>query len=372
VAAAITLPYLAAGRLDALVRGLGDVARFGSEYVAAVRDPAGGRLRAIVGGLPCLAEQMPGPLLLALLGLANLFPKNAVRAPLGFVVGVFLVAALSGVMFTLRFFSHDNAQLWPALAVVATRPGGLLAQALDTLERRAAGTPPSSLWRRAVTPFATLVVGACAALPGFDFRWGYVHFMAERDHQVKDICSELSARLPVRDPVLAWGWSAWSVYEHCDRRAPGPVFKVIASVTTVNTNTCNNGYGPMRLRQDGGPAAFFRDVRQRPPSLVLWSSYFKEMGGDPLDDWAEFKAFVKERYTVVDARGPFVALLRSDLVDRHASAPSERDHAGGSSSEPDGSGRYGWSGRAGSVWTSTSFTPENSRLMASMTQCVTR
>jgi len=373
VATALALPYLAAGRLDALVAGLNDVARFGNEYVAAVRDPAGGRLSAVLGGLPCLAEQMPGPLLLSLAGLANLFPRNAARTPLGFVAGVFLVAALSGVMFTLRFFSHDNAQLWPALAVIATRPAGLLARALDALELRVAGaTVPSPLWRRAITPLVTLAVGACAAFPGFDFRWGYVHFMAERDHQVKEICTELSARLPAGDPVLAWGWSAWSVYEHCARRAPGPVFKVIASVTTVNTNTCNNGYGPMRLRRDGGPAAFLGDVRHKPPSLVLWSTYFKEMGGDPLDDWAELKAFVAERYTVVDARGPFVALLRRDLVEAHALAPDAPAHGSPPSPEPGGSGRYGWSGRAGSVWTSTSFTPENSRLMASMTQCVTR
>jgi hypothetical protein len=176
--------------------------------------------------------------------------------------------------------------------------------------------------------------------------------------------------LPKGDPVLAWGWSAWSVYEHCARRAPGRVFKVIATVTTVNTNTCNNGFGPMAIRHDDGPAAFLADVRRRPPSLFLWSTYFKEMGGDPLDDWAPLRAFVESRYRVVDARGPFVALLRNDLL------PSESDvaHAQWTApfEPPAGSGLYGWSGRAGSVWTSTSRTPANSALIASMTQCVTR
>jgi len=163
-------------------------------------------------------------------------------------------------------------------------------------------------------PAATFALGALAAWPGFDQRWGYVHFMAERDHMVKDICRELEPRLPPGEPVLGWGWSAWSVYEHCDRRAPGRIFKVMASVTTVNTNTCNNGFGPMLLRSDAAPARFFAEIERRPPSLFLWSSYFAEMGGDPLDDFTLLRSFLKARYSIVDAKGPFVALLRNDLL----------------------------------------------------------
>ncbi len=364
-------PWLAQGRVAELFGGLDSVARFGNEYVAVVREPAGGRLRAILSGVPCLVEQLPGLLALATLGLADLFPRGRERAPLGFVAPAFLAAAFVGTTFTLRFFSHDNAQLWPALALVAVRPAGLVARGLDALARGAAsfGRVPATL-RALPVPLATAALGLLSAWPGFELRWGYVHFMADRDQQIAAICRELAPRLPKEEPVLGWGWSAWSVYEHCERRAPGRVFKVIATVTTVNTNTCNNGFGPMTLRHDEGPAAFLSDVRRRPPSLFLWSSYFKEMGKDPLDDWAPLRAFVESRYRVVDARGPFVALLRNDLLpseppDAHAEAPPPP-------SGPTGSGLYGWSGRAGSVWTSTSRTPENSVLMASMTQCVTR
>lgn len=363
-------PYLVSGRLGDLLGGLDTVSRFGSEYVAAVREPAGGRLRAVISGLPCLVEQLPGLLALAALGLADLFARGRERAPLSFVAPVFLLAGFVGTTFTLRFFSHDNAQLWPALAVVAVRPGGLVGRALDALGRLMTSTTrvPAPL-RALPVPLVTALLGLLAALPGFSFRWGYVHWMAERDRQIAAICKDLAPRLPREDPVLAWGWSAWSVYEHCERRAPGRVFKVIASVTTVNTNTCNTGYGPMTLRTDGGPASFLSDLRRRPPSLFLWSSYFKEMGGDPLDEWPALRAFVESRYRIVDVRGPFVALLRNDLL---PSVP-ESAHAEWSppSLEP-GNGLYGWSGRAGSVWTSTSRTPENSDLMASMTQCVTR
>jgi hypothetical protein len=199
---------------------------------------------------------------------------------------------------------------------------------------------------------------------------------------VEEICSAYEPRLPPNEPVLAWGWNAWSVYEHCQRKAPGRVFKVIASITTVNTNTCNNGYGPMRLRSGPEPQLFLDEVRRREPGLFLWSSYFKDMGSDPLDDWMPFREFLDARYSIVDVRGPFVAFLRNDLAPARATAgaeaPAQPDCSSSSSLTSShsrcarGSGLYGWSGRAGSVWTSTSRTPENPALMASITQCVTR
>jgi len=126
----------------------------------------------------------------------------------------------------------------------------------------------------------------------------------------------------------------------------------------------------MRLREGPSTVRFLADVMARPPSLLLWSSYFSEMGGDPLDDWTPFRTFIKSSYAVVDARGPFVALLRNDLLPRERSVLTQggSSPAGGAA----GSGTYGWSARAGSVWTSTSRTPENLALMASITQCVTR
>jgi hypothetical protein len=342
----LALPYLSSGRLGALGAGLDEVAAFGGEYVTVVRQALGGRTRAVLAGLPCLFEQMPGLLALAALGANELFSRRTAQAPLALGAWVFALGAFVGVSYTLRFFSHDNVQLWPALAVLAVRPAGLVARGLDRVGR----------WPRAVLP-VTLGLGLLASWHGMTQRWGFVHYMAARDHQVDAICRELAPRLPASDPVLAWGWSAWSVYEHCSRRAPGRIFKVIATVTTVNTNTCNNGFGPMRLREGSASQQFLSELERRPPSLFLWSNYFKEMGDDPLDRFAALKAFIAARYTVVDSRGAFVAFLRNDLKDQGASS---------------GIGGYGWSGRAGSVWTSTSRTPANPALMASMTQCVTR
>jgi hypothetical protein len=339
------LPYLLAGRFAELRAGLADVAGFGSEYVQVVQGALGGRFRAVVTGVPCLFEQMPGLLALGALGASELFSRRTARAPLAFAAWLFALGGFIGISYTLRFFSHDNAQLWPALAVLAVRPAGLVARGLDQLRRWPAGVLP-----------ATAALGFLASWHGFAQRWGFVHYMAERDHQVDEICRALAPRLPPGEPVLAWGWNAWGVYEHCQRRAPGRVFKVIASVTTVNTNTCNNGFGPMRLRE-GASERFFAELTDRPPSLFLWSSYFKELGGDPLDAFTSLKGFLESHYTVVDRRGPFVAMLRNDLSNQASSS---------------GMATNDWSGRAGSVWTSTSRTPENPALIASMTQCVTR
>jgi hypothetical protein len=131
---------------------------------------------------------------------------------------------------------------------------------------------------------------------------------------ISGICEEVAPLLPDGEPVLAWGWHAWSVYEHCQRRAPGRVFKVLAHVTTLNTNTCNNGFGPMALRSGPEPARFFDEVKRRPPGLFLWSNYFDEMGADPLKDFTELNELVKSRYSIVDVRGPFVAMLRTELM----------------------------------------------------------
>lgn len=356
-AALVASPFLLAGQLDGLRRGLGDVAAFGNEYVAIVVQALGGRYHAVVAGLPCLFEQMPGLIALAAFGASTLFPRRAPEPPLALAAWLFAVAAFFGVSYTLRFFSHDNVQLWPALAVIAVRPAGVVALLLDRVERI----------RFAVLP-VTLALGLLAAAPGLEQRWGYVHYMAERDHEVDDMCREVAPFLPRDQPVLAWGWSAWSVYEHCERRAPGRIFKVVATVTTINTNTCNNGFGPMTLRP--GPAAgrFFAEIAEHPPSLFLWSSYFKEMGGDPLEEFGQLRAFLAAHYAVVDARGPFVALLRNDLLPETPRVLTQRETPGVSS----GNGAYGWSARAGSVWTSTSRTPGNPALMASITQCVTR
>ncbi len=57
----------------------------------------------------------------------------------------------------------------------------------------------------------------------------------------------------------------------------------------------------------------------------MWSSYFTEMGGDPLDDFAPLRGLIKARYTIVDAKGPYVALVRNDLLPEQPRVLTELD-----------------------------------------------
>jgi hypothetical protein len=308
----LALPYLLRGELGAFVSGLGSISAFGNEYVQVVQNAYGGRLRAVAAGMPCLVEHLPGPIAFALLGCSGLFARKKL-APLAFAAFGFGLAGLVGVSYTLRFFTHDDAQLLPALVVLAVRPQGLVAAVVDL-----------------VSPFprlafvAPIVLGLGAGYPDYRQRRDYVHFMGERDHMVEDICKKLGPVLPANEPVLAWGWHGWSVYEHCERRAPGRIFKVLAHVTTLNTNTCNNGFGPIGLRGGPEPRRFYDEVRRRPPSLFLWSNYFDEMGSDPLRQFTELHELVQHRYAIVDVRGPFVAMLRTDLMTPERVASTSR------------------------------------------------
>jgi hypothetical protein len=92
------------------------------------------------------------------------------------------------------------------------------------------------------------------------------------------------------------------------------VYKDLTNVTTVNTNTCNRGYDPMRFRQ--GPLAdrYLDDLQRGRPALIVMSDYYKGMGGDPLDEWHDARIFMREHYVTIETNGEFRALLRSDLA----------------------------------------------------------
>ena len=57
------------------------------------------------------------------------------------------------------------------------------------------------------------------------------------------------------------------------------------------------------------------DLERHPPALILWSTYHHDMGGDPLDDWAELSAFIEQEYTMVAAETQLIAYLRKDRLE---------------------------------------------------------
>jgi len=301
----VAVPFWAHGRLDVLGSGSRQSQAFGREYVGLVVKGAGSYWSAAATGMQCLPDQMPAIMGVALLGMLPGRLRGH-RPRLGFVPWVFFVASLLGVTMTLRFFTHDNAQLWPALSVLALRPAGLLARLFTWLEARG---------HFRLLRAMPVTLGLLTALPGLHERFWLQWYFVTNDHKVAGICRRLEPLLRPDDTVLAWGWQAWSVYEHCHRLAPGPVYKTIGTVTTLNTNTCNRGYGRLELRHGEVTRRFMAELEKRPPGLILWSTYHHDMGGDPLDEWAELSAFLEQGYTMVASEKQLIAYLRKDRLE---------------------------------------------------------
>jgi hypothetical protein len=136
---------------------------------------------------------------------------------------------------------------------------------------------------------------------------------------VAQICAASISVLPEDEPVLGWGWSAWSVYHHCHRLAPGPIYKELGAVTTANTNTCSDSRGrPIRWRPGPSAEAYLAALRAHPPSLVLISPYYRVIGDgrDPLADWDALRQELEQRYVVLRAPRGFSVLLRRDLASK--------------------------------------------------------
>jgi hypothetical protein len=157
-----------------------------------------------------------------------------------------------------------------------------------------------------------------AASPGLYERFWLQYYFVSNDHHVAAICRKVEPWLLPDDRVLAWGWQAWSVYEHCHRLAPGPIYKTIGTVTTLNTNTCNRGYGRLELRKGDVTQRFMAELERKPPGLILWSTYHHDMGGDPLDDWGALSAFIEQEYTMVAADKQLIAYLRKERLESRA------------------------------------------------------
>lgn len=301
----VGLPFMQHGNLDAVLSGYANVRRYASDSVTSIVTGAGGRWPATFIGLQCLPEQLPFGHILLSLALIPLgrFSRSEDRRRLAFVAWTFGVSVLIGITLTLRFFAHDNAPLWAAYAILVMRPSSIVGRLVVYL----------SQWhgRAAVAAF---LIGAVTTLTSLQRLIWQTRFMQSNDDRVAELCSRIEPYLGLRDTVLAWGWSAWGVYEHCHRWAPGPVFKDLTNVTTVNTNTCNRGYEPMRFR--GGPLAdrYLSDLERGRPALILISDYYKGMGGDPLDEWHDARIFIREHYVIIETNGEFRALLRSDLA----------------------------------------------------------
>ncbi|HEY5959668.1 MAG TPA: hypothetical protein VIV60_24100, partial [Polyangiaceae bacterium] len=264
-----------------------------------------GRIPATLTGLQCLPDQLPVYHLLLSVALLPCPPKSRATShnPLGYLAWVFALASLIGISLTLRFFTHDNAPIWAALSVLILRPTSLVGIAVETWSRV-----------RSVELGLSFVLGILATLSNWQSLTWLQNYMHESDAQVARLCDRVGPHLAATDTVLAWGWSAWGVYEHCRRWAPGPVYKDLTTVTTPNTNTCNRGYEPPRLKSGPFADRYLRDLERHRPALVVVSDYYRGLGADPLDEWRAAKQILSDNYVVYETHGGFQALLRRDFM----------------------------------------------------------
>jgi hypothetical protein len=329
--ALVAWPLLRHGSIRAMIDGYLSVRQYASESIAAIITGAGGRLPATINGIKCLPDQLPAyHLFLA----AALVPVRWRRGTGAMACGsllawVFGVVCLSSITLTLRFFTHDNAPLWCGLSILALRPSGLIGVLLGWLSER---------WWLDTCVAAGL--GILATVTGWQrLRW-LQESMHHSDDRVAAICRRVAGHLSEADTVLAWGWTAWGVYEHCGRWAPGPVYKDLTTVTTPNTNTCNRGYDPPRFKN--GPLAdrYLDDLRHKRPALIVMSDYYKSFGAEPLDEWHEARLFIREHYVVLDVVEGFRALLRRDLAPAFG-LPARVESAFAVHAEPSGSSACG-------------------------------
>jgi len=297
---ALALPYLLQGELAALLAGLGFSGGWWVSYAETAASSSGNVAWALLDGIRCIGEKHYLGSSLVLLAVIP-FSGRWRRFPGDLPALVFLLAALGGVAATMRFYPHHLAQLWPALVVLGLRPSGPIHWLLN------------DRLRGALLPAAAALGLGVLASTHFWIQ-GRNDYIFERDQVVMDVCEELAPHLGDSDSVLALGWPAWSIYEHCGRRAPGPIYKDITFIITANTNTCMRRSDPVSLLP--GPAAdrYLADFDQNRPSAVLW--YREHLpGADPAKDWDDLSARLGG-YVETPITQRFVLFVRPDLASR--------------------------------------------------------
>lgn len=310
--AALALPYLVAGEGEALLVGLGLRGGWWVEYAASSSTVSGGFLSALGAGTWSIVDALPVGAAGVLLGAIRPPPRDAPRdngfAGVGPREGwtsalVFLVASFAGVAIAMKFYTHHLAQLWPAMVVLAVQPWGWLARGVERLARIGVGR---------IVAYLALGLGGTAACLGLVRN--HSRYLAAVDDDVRGLCASVAPHLPAGEPILAWGWDSWGVYVHCDRRAPGPIYKELTIVTSPNTNTAWQGFAPMVSRPGPAMDRYLADFAAHPPALLLWSPYYVRAGGDPLRDFTGITEALATRYRPLKLRSGLVAYLREDVA----------------------------------------------------------
>jgi hypothetical protein len=297
MAAIVAVPWLVAGRLDALVGGI-------APWTVA-RDYADASSGGGIAVLPAAALQL-------------------VRV-YWFPVGVVAVAVFAAVLDRAdRLASWIPGAVWLALSIVAAGIGGMrfylhyLVQYAPALGLLAAH--PALIRRLRLRDRSVLVaIGLLVVAQLVEIGLGHGHryeSMARRLRDGRTAAQAAGAHIRERTPsdatVMVWGWTAWPVYYWSERRSATRVYKPLGTLTTFNTNTeFGNGTGPL-FRP--GPIAdeVIVEFDRAPPSYFVYSpSMIQAFGAatDPLDEFTALRDRLQADY-VLEAQYGDLQLLR--------------------------------------------------------------
>jgi hypothetical protein len=299
MATVVAMPWLLAGRLDALVRGIAPW--------SVARDYADASSGGSIGVLPAAAWQLLRVFwfavgLVAVTAIASAIDRDRHERFASWIPGVAwlalsIVAAGIGGM---RFYLHYLVQYAPALGLLAAHPA--LIRGLRARDR-----------------VVVVVVGLLVAAQLVEIGLGRGHRYEAMARRLRDgrtaaqaAGAHIRERTTVDATVMVWGWTAWPVYYWSERSSATRVYKPLGTLTTFNTNTeFGQGTGPV-FRP--GPIAdeVIADFDRAPPSYFVYSpSMILAFGAqtDPLDDFTALRERLRADY-IVEAQYGDLQLLR--------------------------------------------------------------
>jgi hypothetical protein len=274
-------------------------------------------LKSLVLGLVQMLILFPLPSMLAVFNVVVIVARRRAPGRLAQLALVCFAFSFLGVAATGgRFYPHHTIQYLPALVMLAVAP-----DAITWVLRWVREHASSSIHRLYVGSLAVIVaagVGAQYRAIVVDKRHMYdIPAPLGRAEPQKVIGEAIRARTTPDDTVIAWGWFAWPIYHWSGRRSPSRIYKEMAFVTDVSTNTFWQKSRPMHFRP--GPLAdeYIRDVRRKRPSYIVVSDWYQAITGtavDPLWEFDQLALYMKKHYRREGKYDRYVIYRRKDVA----------------------------------------------------------
>ncbi|MGP3977811.1 ArnT family glycosyltransferase [Streptomyces sp. 8N114] len=299
VGAGAALPVVSAALAFDPGRFLYWIATGSGSYLSA--DGAGFKplLRALAGvGLLTLAAL---PLIVALVRVARsrTAVRSADRAPLDGTadVWIWLAASLGAATVGFQFFGHYFLQLVPPLALLG-------AAALQELTARA----------------ATVALAATAFLACVFVGWGFTDSRTEVDH-ARRLADTVRSYTDRKDRVLLWGMHPEGYW--LAKRSPASRYLTAGFLTNFSGGRGETRVGE-RYAMEGAWPHFERELRRRPPELIVDDSRGKRYGVQQIPTLRRHLARHYEKVATIDGSSFYLRTRPEIRSSRAGGVPQPR------------------------------------------------